>query len=79
MVPEENVTPFASDQEPIYNLDNFNKGKKETSTVNLLPPPRFQDAITTIQPKTSACFSEILHGKLIGIWPIKSSNLLKGN
>ncbi len=71
---EKNVSDF--DREPIYDLNNFGHETIKVDAI-LTPPPQFEEAISNVSEDLLIAFKDILHGEIIGIWPIKTKELLK--
>ncbi|MDR2396570.1 MAG: hypothetical protein LBD69_01805 [Puniceicoccales bacterium] len=69
--------PLKADPEPVYNLDDFPKSAPSKANAILTPPPNFQDAFDTLPKDVPNQFSELLHGKIVGIWPIRSNYFIK--
>ena len=66
--------PF--EQEPIYPLDTFSSCEP-VATKRSNPPPDFQSALKQLPPDLQSSFEQILHAKIIGIWPIRPDSLKK--
>ena len=66
------------------SLRRFSQEAENNSQVNidsmvtkLQTPPNFQQDLANIPPEIQGAFKNILHGHLVGIWPINSNRLLK--
>ena len=71
---EKNVPDF--EREPIYDLNSFG-GKQVKAEVILTPPPNFEKSLKTLPKDVLDAFKSVLHGEVIGIWPIKVQDVLK--
>ncbi|MDR2769065.1 MAG: hypothetical protein LBB19_00695 [Puniceicoccales bacterium] len=59
------------------NLDEFPIPTSNKATTILTPPPNFQDIRDALSKNVQNQFSELLHGKIVGIWPIRSNYFIK--
>lgn len=71
----------ASLNEMVYETDVFindsiKKPKKEKNA-STPPPPSFKEALESLPEEIHHHFSKVLHGKLTGVWPVKSRYFLK--
>lgn len=71
---EKDVVDF--EREPVYDMNSFG-GRSVKTEVVLAPPPHFEDAVKTLPEDVLNSFKTILHGDVVGIWPIKSKEVLK--
>ena len=62
--------------ESVYDIDSFEQSTPKNKK-HLAPPPDFQKALQTLPESLRKDFKEILHGDIIGIWPIKTNFVLK--
>jgi hypothetical protein len=66
-----------ADPEPVCNVDDFPTSVPNKATTILTPPPNFQDVRDAFPKNVQDQFSELLHGKIVGIWPIRSNYFIK--
>jgi hypothetical protein len=66
-----------ADPEPVCNLDDFPTSAPHKATTILTPPPNFRDVRDALPKNVQNQFSELLHGKIVGIWPIRSNYFIK--
>jgi hypothetical protein len=69
--------PLKANQEPVCNLDEFPTSAANKATTILTLPPNFQDVRDALPKNVQNQFSELLHGKIVGIWPIRSNYFIK--
>ena len=71
---EKDVPDF--EREPVYDLNSFGGKQIKTETI-LTPPPLFEKTLATLPKDLLDSFKSILHGEVVGIWPIKMKDVLK--
>ncbi len=71
---EKNVPDF--EREPVYDLNSFGEQQVKTETI-LTPPPDFEKTLATLPKDLLDSFKSVLHGEIVGIWPIKTQDVLK--
>jgi len=71
---EKNVPDF--EREPVYDLNSFGGKQVKTETI-LTPPPDFEKSLATLPKDVLEVFKSVLHGEVVGIWPIKTQDVLK--
>ena len=71
---EKNVPDF--EREPVYDLNSFGGKQVKTETI-LTPPPNFEKSLATLPKDLLDAFKSVLHGEVVGIWPIKVQDVLK--
>ena len=64
------------EREPVYDLNSFGGKQVKTETI-LTPPPDFKETLATLPKAVLDSFKSILHGEVVGIWPIKTQDVLK--
>ncbi|MDR1254998.1 MAG: hypothetical protein LBJ78_03170 [Puniceicoccales bacterium] len=75
--PSDVYAPLETDPEPVCNLDDFPTSVPNKATTILTPPPNFKDVRDALPKNVQNQFSELLHGKIVGIWPIRSNYFIK--
>ena len=71
---EKDVPDF--EREPVYDLNSFGGKQVKTETI-LTPPPNFEKTLATLPKDLLDSFKSVLHGEVVGIWPIKIQDVLK--
>ena len=71
---EKDVPDF--EREPVYDLNSFS-GRQVKPEIVLTPPPNFEKTLASLPKDLLDSFKSVLHGEIVGIWPIKVRDVLK--
>ena len=72
-------TKYREFSEPIFDANAFkgDSSRSNQAIQALTPPPKFQDIVQNCPQNIVSTFEQQLHGKLVGVWPIRTAFLLK--